>query len=65
MKELHQHSYGPQASSEMAYTHELGNAAFAYIQILKKMFMVPMHYHQVIHETQEALCFTSGQEPCP
>jgi hypothetical protein len=44
MTDLHQHGHGPEASAEMAYTHELGNAALAYIGLLKKMSKAPAHH---------------------
>jgi len=44
MKEMHMHGHSQEKSSEMAYTHELGNAALAYIQTLKKMSMAPAEH---------------------
>jgi len=44
MKDLHQHGHGPEASADMAYTHELGNAAMAYIELLKKMPSAPANH---------------------
>ncbi|HXV19703.1 MAG TPA: hypothetical protein VD811_01785 [Desulfuromonadales bacterium] len=44
MKDLHQHGHGPEASADMAYTHELGKAALEYIELLKKMSSAPAHH---------------------
>jgi hypothetical protein len=44
MKELHQHGHGKD-DPEMAYIHELGNAALAYIQVLKKMSTAASRHH--------------------
>jgi hypothetical protein len=44
MKDLHQHGHGPEASADMAYTHELGKAALEYIELLKKMSSAPGHH---------------------
>jgi hypothetical protein len=44
MKDLHHHGHGPEASADMAYTHELGSAAMAYIELLKKMSSAPAHH---------------------
>lgn len=44
MTDMHQHGHGPEASADMAYTHELGNAALKYIELLKKMSSAPAHH---------------------
>jgi hypothetical protein len=44
MKDLHQHGHGPDVSADMAYTHELGKATLAYIELLKKMSSAPAHH---------------------
>ena len=44
MVDLHKHGYGGDVSPEMAYTHEVGTVALAYIQGLKKMSMAPAQH---------------------